>query len=297
MQTVDEKPETIHLYVVREEDQKRPSTLLPLLFALLCLVGIVALTLYSSDHPAYEYKTLRVPAQFLPLQTFTATAPIIPTGSKTYPAIQAHGTLTVYNGSILSQRIPQGMILTAGNGIEVVTNQSVFVPNGNPPAYGIASVSAHAITAGVQGNLPSLSISNVYGTSLYIRNLTAFHGGQDAYSVKVVTAQDRQTATDTARSVLTSQEAAIRAFLAAPCKESLTSVKSLLQLSWTCQFVTYRLPSYMKVVSVRLVGSDLLIDVRFVARPRRMWVKQLAVSITHCQFTLDVIASRRVYLG
>lgn len=273
MQTVDEKPETIHLYVVREEDQKRPSTLLPLFFALLCLVGIVALTLYSSDHPAYEYQTLHVPAQFLPLQTFTAIAPIIPTGKKTYPAIQAHGTLTIYNGSILSQRLPQGMILSAANGTEVVTTQSIFVAPGSPPSFGIASISAHAVAAGTQGNIPSFAINAVYGTSLFIRNLTAFQGGKDAYSVRVVTERDRQTAMDTARSMLTSQEATIRALLATPCNESLTSVKSLLQLSWACQFVTYRLPSYMHVTRVKLVGKTLILDVVFVARPRRMWVK------------------------
>jgi hypothetical protein len=273
MQTVEDPIETIHLYVVREGDQKRPSTLLPLLFALLCLVGIVALTLYSGDHPAYEHTTLRVPPQFLPIHTFTATAPVIPTGSKTYPAIQAAGVLTIYNGSILSQRIPQGMIITAGNGIEVVTNQSVFVPGGNPPAYGIASVSAHAIPAGVQGNLPSLSISNVYGTSLFIRNVTAFHGGRNAYSVKVVTDRDRQTAIDTARLVLTSQEAKIRAFLAAPCNQTAQVKNAILHLSWTCQFVTFTIPSYMHVTRVTLVGKTLILDVVFVARPRRIWVK------------------------
>ena len=51
MQTVEDPPiETIHLYVVREEE-KKPYTLLPLLCAFACLLGIVAITLYSAQHP------------------------------------------------------------------------------------------------------------------------------------------------------------------------------------------------------------------------------------------------------
>src|SRR5713101_2121738 len=109
MQTVENEVETIHLYVVREHE-KKPYTLFPLLCALLCLVAIAALTLYSAQHPYYEHERLTVPATLLPLKVFTATAPIIPTGVKTYPATYAQGTLTLMNGSALSEVLPQGII-------------------------------------------------------------------------------------------------------------------------------------------------------------------------------------------
>src|SRR2546425_13052007 len=98
MLNVDDKPETIHLYVVREEE-KRPSTAFPLFCSIVCLLCIVALTVYSAQHPYYEHERLTVPATFLPLKVFKAQAPIIPTGIKTYPATYAYGTLTLTNGS------------------------------------------------------------------------------------------------------------------------------------------------------------------------------------------------------
>ena len=44
-----------------------------------------------------------IPVQFLPPLTFSATKQITPTGVKTYPATTAHGTLTIANGSAVSQ--------------------------------------------------------------------------------------------------------------------------------------------------------------------------------------------------
>src|SRR5712691_2036036 len=101
MYSVDDKPETIHLYVVREEE-KRPNTAFPLFCAFLCLLGIVAVTLYSAHHPYYEHERLTVPATFLPLKVFRADVQIIPTGVKTYPATYAHGILTITNGSVIA---------------------------------------------------------------------------------------------------------------------------------------------------------------------------------------------------
>src|SRR5947209_18945178 len=140
MHAVDDKTETIHLYVVREEE-KKPYTLLPLLCAFACLLGIVAIALYSAQHPYYEHKRLTLPAQFLPLKTFTASSPVIPTGRHTYPATPAYGTLTLTNGSVVTEILPKGIIFT-GNGIEVVTLSSVFVPAGNAEGYGLATVPA-----------------------------------------------------------------------------------------------------------------------------------------------------------
>src|SRR5437016_5187109 len=95
---MDEPIETVHLYVVREEAEQ-PFAFFPILYALLaCLAcmmgGIACLAL----HPAYEHKTLIIPAHFLPLQTFTASQVITPTGIQTYPATTAHGILTITNG-------------------------------------------------------------------------------------------------------------------------------------------------------------------------------------------------------
>ena len=69
MQTVDEKPETIHIYVVREEAPKpscfpyRPlGSLFDRPFSLLCLVPY--------QQPVTR-AVIRVPAVLLPIRTFT----------------------------------------------------------------------------------------------------------------------------------------------------------------------------------------------------------------------------------
>src|SRR5690242_8973765 len=118
MYQVEDKPmETIHLYVVREEEP-RPQVL-PIIFSVLLLAGILATGILVPYHQPLAQQTIRVPAIFLPPITYTDSAPIIPTGIHTYPATQAHGTLTIYNGSILQQELPAGMIVTA-QGIEVI---------------------------------------------------------------------------------------------------------------------------------------------------------------------------------
>ena len=260
MQTVDEKPETIHLYVVREEEPRPPFHPIILSVVALFLVAVVSIA-FPYQQPE-ERDTLRIPAVFLPLQVFTTSVPIIPTGVKTYPATTAHGVLTITNGSIISQTLPKGMIIGS-----VVLDYSVFVPAGSANGYGVATVPAHALISGKSGNIPTFEINQVEGSSVYVRNLTAFTGGKNSYSVKVETAQDRQTALDSARLLLATETAKIREFLAFQ-KQSSQENNAVLWLSWTCQYVTFSLPRYMRVIHVRLVGKNLFVDVRFVARPR-----------------------------
>src|SRR6266516_4675360 len=201
MQTVQDEVETIHLYVVRE-CEKKPYTLLPLLGALLCLLGIAATTFYSAQHPYYEHQWLSVPAELLPPKTFRAEAPIIPTGVHTYSATTAQGTLTITNGSVISQTLPAGLTFISNSGVSIMTDTAVFVPAGNASSYGFATVAARALISGQQGNIPSYAIDQVEGTSLYIRNLSAFSGGRDAYSVTFITSNDRAVAFSKIRNIL-----------------------------------------------------------------------------------------------
>ena len=263
MQTIEDQIETIHLYVVRKEE-KKPYTLLPLLCAFLCLLGIAAITLYSAEHPYYEHQRLTVAAEVLPLKIFTAQAPIIPTGIKTYPARTAHGVLTITNGSVISQTIPQGFRLGT-----VVTDTAVFVPAGSANGYGFATVAAHALVNGKSGNIAAYAINQVEGSSVYIRNLSAFSGGRDGYSVKVITAQDRSVATSNARNALLT----VSIGLHYPCSEVLSMGKEVLSVSWRCQILTYHIAAFYHVTGVRIIGKNLLLAVWFVARPIHIWVK------------------------
>jgi hypothetical protein len=262
MQTVDEKPETIHVYVVREKEAT-PS-LLPVILSVLALLLVVTISVvFPSEQPVMR-AVIRVPAVLLPLRTFTARVAIIPKGIKVYPATTAHGVLTITNGSIIGQSIPAGFAVQG-----VVTDYAVYVPGGNANGYGWATVPTHALLSGKQGNIGAYTINRVEGSSVFIRNLSAFHGGRDSYSVKYATAQDKQTALIKARATLALQINGLHY----PCKEVYLSASKQITTTWRCQFVTYSLPPYMHVSGVSLQGKNLLLHVWFVARPIRVWVK------------------------
>ncbi len=270
MPTIDEEPlETIHLYVVREE-AARPS-LLPVFLALSALSALLVLCTLSPLQQPEEELAIRVPAVFLPLKSFAASVRVIPTGIKSYPAEQAHGTLTITNGSILATELPKGLILTGKDGVEVVTDAAVFVPAGSADGYGFATVSAHAAVSGVSGNIAPYQIDSVENSSIYIRNLHPFTGGKDEYSVTVETTQDRQTATNAARTSLAAQVAMSHAILAYPCKETAQEKSSVLWLSWVCQFVGFKPPPNAQVLSARLVGRTVVLQIRMAYTPRKIF--------------------------
>jgi len=270
MQRVEEPLETIHVYVVREEEP-RPS-LFPLVlssFVLLCLLVIGICIPYQQP---LEHATVKVPAIPLPLRSFSTLVAVSATGIKTYPATTAHGTLTLTNGSILSEALPEGMIFSDKEGVEVVTNEAVSVPAGNANSFGRATVSAQVVKSGAQGNIPPLDINQVYGTSLYIRNLQPFTGGKDTSSITFITPQDRQNALSQARDALTQQTVA--GLLYRPCRENTTGTTKL-SVTWICQFVAYEAPHFpgVRVLHALVAGKTILLEVVFVARPRRFETK------------------------
>ncbi len=230
----------------------------------LALAMLSGLCLFSGT-PAYTVQTLTVPAIFLPPQTVSVQVALTPTGHTLYPATEAHGILTIFNGSIFTQALPQGFVLTGTNGIEVETDRAVTIPPGNPPDYGMATVRAHTLRAGKSANLAAGQIDAVYGSSLYLKNLTAFQGGHDAYSTSYVTSQDKAAALARARMQLRAKQPA--GLLAAPCAETVSQAGMTLLVRWTCLPVTYRAPATGRVLSARLVGKWVLLRVQSVVLP------------------------------
>src|SRR5260221_13295254 len=262
----DETTETMHIYVVREAAPK-PS-LLPIVLSVSTFLILVVVGVLSPTQQPVTRAVIRVPAMPLAIKTFTDTAPVIPTGVKTYPATISHGWITFTNGSIIGQDIPAGFTI---NG--VATDRAVYVPPGSADGYGYATVQSHALISGKQGNIPALAINSVIGSSLYIRNLSAFTGGKDSYSVKVATAQDQQTALTQVRGILFVQISAYKNGVHYPCKEVYLYERGRVAINWQCQFVSYTVPSYMHVTAVSLQGKNLLLHVWFVAHPVHIWVK------------------------
>jgi hypothetical protein len=248
-----------------EPPQDQRPLLIPVILSIVALLTLVAFCILTPYQKPEVRETLRVPAILLPVKTFTTSVKVIPTGMKTYPATQAAGTLTITNGSILSEELPQGMILTGKDGVEIVTDTAIFIPPGNATSLGYATVSAHAVIPGARGNIRMLAIDQVEGTALFIRNLQPFTGGQNTSTTTFITPTDRTNALENARTRLTGEISV--GILLHPCSEAIKG-SQILQVSWTCQFVTYHIPSFMKVIHVRIMGNYLFIDVVFVARPK-----------------------------
>ena len=193
---------------------------------------------------------------------------------KTYPATTAHGIITITNGSILSGELPKGIILTGKDGVEIVTDTAVFVPAGSATGYGVATVSAHAVVSGKNGNIPAYDIDSVVNTSIYIRNLTAFTGGKQAYSITYTTPQDRLTALSRARAIL--GHLVPQTMLYAPCRESvMKSSEAVVNIvvKWSCQYVTYAPPVFFRIVGVEVRGKNIVLYGYPVVQPRRMAVR------------------------
>lgn len=269
-QQQDAITETLHLYVVPEEIH-RPSPL-PIVLSVLALSVLFTLSLLPYRQPLVR-TTMRVAAVFPPIQVYTTIAYINATGIKTYPALIAHGTLTITNGSVVSQELPAGLLFATSSGVEVITQTRVFVPAGSALGYGYATVQAQAVTGGIQGNIAVLAINAVYGTSLYIRNLTAFTGGKNSYAVKTITEQDKQIALHAARATLTTQAIHLATYLVRPCAEIAQEHTSQLTLVWSCQYMTFTVPAAMHVTTFRLVGENVFVTVEYVARPMIIWFK------------------------
>src|SRR6266699_688032 len=146
--------------------------------------------------------------QLLPLtlmQSLSAPA----TGKRHQDATRAHGTITLYNGLLISQTIPAGTIVTGNDGVQIITDQAARIPAGNPPSYGQVTVSAHAVVAGPKGNVPPYDINTACcATSVVAKNTQAFAGGAEARDFLEVTRTDINTAVTSLLLTLSESEVA-----------------------------------------------------------------------------------------
>ena len=113
------------------------------------------------------------------------------TGRGLQQARPAHGMLTFYNALPQVQNIPSGTLLTSTSGIQIVTEQDAVIPAGTGAVNGEASVTAHAIEVGPQGNIAAGTITGPCCRAyVLVTNRSPFEGGQDARSFPMVLPQD-----------------------------------------------------------------------------------------------------------
>lgn len=105
----------------------------------------------GTPDPSQNQVGARALSYTTPTQSQTANA----TGSRQNPAVQAQGTLTAINESCQTAYYPVGSVFTGADGVQVVTDGVINLPDSCPyPTLGKVTVPAHAVKAGVSGNIP-----------------------------------------------------------------------------------------------------------------------------------------------
>ncbi len=164
-----------------------------LAFQLACLFNppVATVTIVPKTQQVSVTGTLQL-GRLLNAITIRESQTTATTGTGHQDARSASGYLTLYNGLFTSQLIAAGTIFTGTDGVQVATDQAVTLPPNTPPVDGQATVRAHALHPGAQGNMLAGDIDVTIANSVLVRN-SAFHGGQDEREFQMVAQRDLDT--------------------------------------------------------------------------------------------------------
>jgi hypothetical protein len=160
--------------------------------------------LYVKEQPASITVALDLATRPLAPITLTRSQTAPTTGAGHQNATQAGGQITFYNGSFTSKTIDAGTLFTAIDGIQVMTNETITIPPGNPPTYGEATVPAHAVPTGRKGNINAGAINTTVSSDVLVKN-SQFTGGSNARDFQAVAQADLDNLT-TATTQLVNQQ-------------------------------------------------------------------------------------------
>lgn len=137
-------------------------------------------------------------------QVSTTTAQA--TGTRLLQPQRARGLLLWMNASTAAQTVPAHTRIVVSDGLQIETEQAVFVPKASPPQPGQAQGEAQAVQSGSVGNLPANTLADhaCCGQGVLVSN-EAFSGGQDGGEIQVVTQHDLDGAIAAHKSSLSEQ--------------------------------------------------------------------------------------------
>jgi hypothetical protein len=194
------------------------TLLLPLLTEPIVTITIVPITRQIDTTQTITVSTkartqgiATVPGRSLSALTISQQKTVATTGQGHQNATQATGYITFYNAATYPQEIPAGTLLIGADGVQVVTDQTAYVPAGNLLTNGHTTVTAHALLAGPAGNIQG---GDVYGPCCRVNVLvanSAFTSGQNARNYHMVQHSDIDGVTnDLKASLLQSAQAAFQ---------------------------------------------------------------------------------------
>ena len=191
----DEQEPVVESTLVQEPLRFVPIVMLGAhgLIALLVLALAAYLTLIPATAEVYALAS-GVPAlahvYALPVLSMSKSQIVPTTGRVHVPATQARGLVTFNNALTSPQVIDAGTLLIGADGEQVVTDQAAYVPGGNYASNGQATVWAHALNPGVEGDIKDGDISVPCCRALIQAVNSAFSGGHDARDIQAVAKSD-----------------------------------------------------------------------------------------------------------
>src|SRR6266849_1555466 len=282
MRVVDEEPmETLHLYVVPEDQLPPKRDYLAIFMVIFCFIVLISIIVISILAPSPDHEvsfSLVIQGYSLAPVTKTIKVTAIATGKQYIPATTATGTITFYNGAIYSQIIPFGTVLKGADGIKVVTDEQAVIPPAvqtTPPTYGQVSVAAHALISGEGGNIQTGDINEACCVTSVIAQNTLFHGGRDAYTYTSLSDQDIKNTTAPLLPTLQSQTLSTlpNPQLNPTCTTVTTStpsvgketVNAVLRITETCKALSYTVSSVKDAISLysKHFGTGTLTHIQF----------------------------------
>jgi hypothetical protein len=213
---IEEEPlDTTPIHTKHPKNTPEPAAISALLFSVLIPLSCIIFQLYILFNPPIATLTIIPKSQTLSLtgtlQLGRLLNPITISQSQTVPTTgkghqdprQARGSITFYNGQLNSVFIPADTLLTGTSGEQIVTDADANIPAANLPQVGQATVSAHTINTGSNGNIPAFDINQgCCATAIKAVNTTSFSGGQDERNFQTVAKSDIDTTANALKSNL-----------------------------------------------------------------------------------------------
>ena len=282
MRVVDQEPmETLHLYVVPENEMPPKRDYLAIFMVIFCiivLIGIIAISLLAPSPNDELSFSLHIQGFALAPVTKTIQTNVIATGRQYVPATTATGTITFYNGAIYPQIIPVNTILKGADGVSVITDAQATIPPAEqtiPPTYGRISILAHAEAPGVIGNINAGDINKACCVTSVIAQNASFHEGRDAYTYTYLSEKDVQ---NVKKPLLPTLQSQTLSSLPTPqlnptCSTVTTStpqvgketLNAVLRITETCKAFSYHMSSVKDAIRTysRRFGTGKLAHVQF----------------------------------
>src|SRR5450755_2599094 len=130
-------------------------------------------------------------------------------GHNQVQATQAKGQLTFLNGAFVAQNVAAGTVIAGKDGMQVVVDNNANMPAAIPSGpLGKANVASHIVNPGAKGNIPILDINQTCcnaNSTIFVKNLNPFTGGQDAQNYSFVQQGDVDVVANSLANTLTKQ--------------------------------------------------------------------------------------------